>query len=64
MGKTYIQNPARRGHREGGPTARSKKNSKCHFLRDIEESFQKVTPIGPELHHFFFFLESLNKYGR
>ena len=39
------------------------KISKCHFLRDIEESFQKATPIGPEPHHFFFFLESFNKYG-
>ena len=30
------------------------KISKCHFLGDIEKSFQEVTPIGPEPHHFFF----------
>ena len=28
---------------------------KCHFLRDIEKSFQEVTPIGPELHQIFLF---------
>ena len=43
-----------RGHREGGPTARSK-NFKTPFLRDIEKSFQEVTPMGPEPHHFFLF---------
>ena len=31
------------------------KISKRHFLRDIEKSFQEVTPIGPEPHHFFLF---------
>ena len=39
------------------------KNQKRHFFRDIEKSFQEVTPIGPEPHHFFFFLECLNKYS-
>ena len=29
------------------------KFSKCHFLRNIEKSFQKVTLIDPEPHHFF-----------
>ena len=29
------------------------KISKHHFLRDIEKSFQEVTPIGLEPHHFF-----------
>ena len=43
-----------RGHLEGGRTACSK-NFKCHFLRDIEKSFQDVSPIGPEPHHFFLF---------
>ena len=28
---------------------------KRHFLRDIEKSFQEVTPMGPEPHHFFLF---------
>ena len=31
------------------------KISKCHFLRDIEKSFQEVTPMGPEPRHFFLF---------
>ena len=31
------------------------KISKHHFLRDIEKSFQEVTPMGPEPHHFFLF---------
>ena len=50
----YLKGALRRGHREGGPTGFSK-ISKCHFLRDIEKSFQKVTSIGPEPHHFFLF---------
>ena len=32
-----------------------RKISKRHFLRDIEKSFQEVTPIGPEPHQFFSF---------
>ena len=43
-----------RGHREGGPTACSK-NFKTPFLRDIEKSFQQVTPMGPEPNHFYSF---------
>ena len=31
------------------------KNSKCHFLEDIENSFHEVTHIGLEPHHFFSF---------
>ena len=31
------------------------KNSKRHFLEDISKSFQEVTPMGPEPHHFFSF---------
>ena len=31
------------------------KNQKHHFFRDIEKSFQEVTPIGPEPHQFFSF---------
>ena len=31
------------------------KISKRHFLRDIEKSFQEVTLMGPEPHHFFSF---------
>ena len=30
------------------------KSSKCHFLRDIEKSFQEITPMGPEPHFFLF----------
>ena len=40
------------------------KNQKRHFFRDIEKSFQEVTPIGPEPHQFFLFLKYLNKYDR
>ena len=32
-----------------------RKISKHHFSRDIEKSFQEVTLIGPEPHHFFSF---------
>ena len=32
-----------------------RKNSKCHFLRDISKSFQEVTPMSPEPHQFFSF---------
>ena len=32
------------------------KNSKRHFLEDIENSFHEVTHIGLEPHQFFFFL--------
>ena len=32
-----------------------RKNSKRHFLRDISKSFQEVTLMGPEPHHFFLF---------
>ena len=31
------------------------KNQKRHFFRDIQKSFQEVTPIGPEPHQFFSF---------
>ena len=31
------------------------KISKRHFLRDIEKSFQEVTPMGPEPHNFLSF---------
>ena len=31
------------------------KNQKRHFFRDIEKSFQEVSPIGPEPHQFFLF---------
>ena len=34
-----------------------RKISKRHFLRDIEKSFQEVTPMGPEPQHFFFLFE-------
>ena len=40
------------------------KISKRLFLKDIENSFHEVTYIGPEPHHFFFFLKYLNKYSR
>ena len=36
-------------------TLARQKNSKRHFLRDIEKSFQEDTPMGPEPHHFFSF---------
>ena len=42
-----------RGHRDGGPTAL--KISKRHFLRDIQKSFQEITPMGPEPRNFFSF---------
>ena len=32
------------------------------FFSDVEKPFQGTTPIGPEPHQFFFFLEYLNKY--
>ena len=48
---------SREGHREGGLTTR-------HFFRGIKNSFQQVTGIGLEPHHFFFFLKYPNKYGR
>ena len=32
-----------------------RKISKRHFLKDIEKSFQEVTLMGPEPHHFFLF---------
>ena len=32
------------------------KISKCHFLKDIEKSFQEVTPMSPEPRYFFSFL--------
>ena len=31
------------------------KNQKRHFSRDIEKSFQEITPTGPEPHQFFSF---------
>jgi len=31
------------------------KNSKCHFFRDIKNSFHEVTHIGLEPHQFFLF---------
>ena len=34
------------------------KISKCHFLRDIEKSFQEVTPMSLEPHLFFLFKTS------
>ena len=43
-----------RGHCEGGLTVCSK-NFKTPFLRDIEKSFQEVTLMGLEPHHFFHF---------
>ena len=52
-----------RGHSEGGLTAPSK-NSKTHFLRDIDKSFQEVTPIGIEPHHFYFENISTNTVAR
>ena len=30
-----------------------RKNSIRHFLGGISKSFQEVTPMGPEPHHFF-----------
>ena len=27
------------------------------FLKDIEKSFQEITPMGPEPHHFSFLFE-------
>ena len=41
------------------------KISKHHFLRNIEKSFQEITPKGPEPHHFFpFFNISTNMVAR
>ena len=41
------------------------KISKRHFLRDIEKSFQEITPIGPEPHQFFSFYNiSINTVAR
>ena len=43
-----------RGHHEGGHLG-SAKILKCHFLKDIENSFHEVTHIGLEPHQFFSF---------
>ena len=55
INKTKPKTSFSLGHREGGPTGFSKKSKKRHFFRDIEKSFQEVTPIGPEPHQFFSF---------
>ena len=34
-----------------------RKISKRNFLRDVEKSFQEITPMGPEPHHFFSLFE-------
>ena len=54
--RSKMNNPIefRRGHREGGPTGFSKK-IKTLFFREIEKSFQEVSPIGLEPHQFFSF---------
>ena len=44
-----------RGHRYYLDTLLVRKISKRHFLKDIENSFQEVTQIGPEPPHFFLF---------
>ena len=43
-----------RGRCEDGRLGSAKK-LKMPFLRDISKSFQEVTPMGPEPHHFFLF---------
>ena len=43
-------------HPNPPPTLKhTQKVSKTPFFRDIEKSFQEVTPIGPEPHQFFSF---------
>ena len=49
------------GHRYYLDTLLVRKISKRRFLKDIENSFQEVTQIGPEPPHFFFFFKYLNK---
>ena len=46
-----------RGHRYYLDTLLVRKISKRHFLKDIENSFQGVTQIGPEPPHFFFLFQ-------
>ena len=54
-----------RGHRYYLDTLLVRKISKRHFLKDIENSFQEVTQIGPEPHHFFSFSNiSTNRVAR
>ena len=54
-----------RGHRYYLDTLLVRKISKCHFLKDIENSFQEVTRIGPEPAHFFSFSNiSTNRVAR
>ena len=55
----------RRGHRYYLDTLLVRKISKRHFLKDIENSFQEVTQIGPEPRHFFSFSNiSTNRVAR
>ena len=54
-----------RGHRYYLDTILVRKISKRHFLKDIENSFQEVTQIGPEPPHFFSFSNiSTNRVAR
>ena len=54
-----------RGHRYYLDTLLVRKISKRHFLKDIENSFQEVTQIGPEPPHFFSFSNiSTNRVAR
>ena len=54
-----------RGHRYYLDTLLVRKISKRHFLKDIENSFQEVTQIGPEPRHFFSFSNiSTNRVAR
>ena len=46
-----------RGHRYYLDTLLVRKIPKHHFLKDIENSFQEVTQIGPEPRHFFFLFQ-------
>ena len=60
--QVYLLN---RGHRYYLDTLLVRKISKRHFLKDIENSFQEVTQIGPEPRHFFSFSNiSTNRVAR
>ena len=63
--KNILKSQTIRGHRYYLDTLLVRKISKRHFLKDIENSFQEVTQIGPEPPHFFSFSNiSTNRVAR
>ena len=56
------QRQLKRGHREGGPTARSKK-FKTPFFEIYSKILLRGYSNGSRTSPFFFFLKYINKYG-